>query len=255
MNNIKCVYRSLILCFVVVLLSGCALGALLMAGYKPPQTIADLMRQEYNLAGELPPELSNEDGAGSRLIGTQNYAGDRRLSGPMQQGLSGVYRSANPTLYRPTFTHKGLEDYAAQLMMQMMKNSVGVNDDIRIGVSSFVILDESLQNTTIFGNKLTEYMIVEMQKYGLAVIDHKLKPALTVSRRGDLAFSRDIMQLSSRQHMDHVLSGTLIEKSSGTFVSARIISIRDNRVVASAHLTVPEFIVTKENGPFMGLGF
>ncbi|MEM0911069.1 MAG: FlgO family outer membrane protein [Pseudomonadota bacterium] len=246
---------TLSLLFALILLKGCTLGTMLMAGYKPPQTIADLMREEYNLAGELPPELADENGAGNRKIGIDNYPSNGKPTMQAEHGGSVYSSAANPTLYRPSFTHKGLEDYAAQLMLAMMKNAVGISDEIRIGVSSFVVLDESLQNTTVFGNKLSEYMIVEMQKYGIGVIDHKLKPALTVSTRGDIAFSRDVVQLSSVQQMNHVLSGTLIEKADGTFVSARIMSIGDNRVIASAHLTVPEYIVTKVNGPFMARGY
>lgn len=252
MKNSTPVSKLALVSVVAFLLSGCSLGARLMSGYAPPQTIADLMREEYNLAGQLPPELANANGEAGRQIALENYARDRQANNEYLKSLHAHYRTANPTLYRPSFTHKGIEDYAAQLMMQMIKNGVGVNSDIRIGVSSFVILDESLQNTTVFGNKLSEYMIVEMQKYGLAVIDHKLKPALTVSPRGDLAFSRDVQQLNNRQHMNYVLSGTLIEKPAGTFVSARIISISDNRVIASAHLTVPEYIVSKESSFLLG---
>jgi TolB-like protein len=67
-------------------------------------------------------------------------------------------------------------------------------------------------------------------------------PALQVTSRGDIAFSRDVMQLSNRRIMDHVLAGTLIEKPNGVFVNARIIAINSNRVVSSATILIPNFV-------------
>lgn len=252
MRNFKLYFKICIISLSLAILTGCAVGKMLMSGYTPPATIADLMREQYGLAGELPPELQNNNGEASRKINIQNYAGNKEEAKIPPQPDPRLM--ATSTLYRPSFTHKGIEDYAAQLIMQMLKTSVGLSPDLRIGVSSFVMLDESLQTTTVFGNQLSEYMITEMQKYGLAVIDHKLQPVLNVTNRGDIVFSRDVNRLSKSKIMDYVMSGTMIEKVNGIFVNARIISIKDNRVIASAHLTVPDFVVAKVHNPYVGIG-
>jgi len=41
----------------VTIFSGCAVFDSFMAGYRPPQTIADLLLEQRLAAGELPPEL------------------------------------------------------------------------------------------------------------------------------------------------------------------------------------------------------
>ncbi|GLR69683.1 FlgO family outer membrane protein [Agaribacter marinus] len=230
------------------LLTGCAMGRMFMAGYTPPQTIADLLNEQYALAGELPPELQDVDGKSNRTI---SLASGREGNEKRQIHLSEF--NDEPVMvtpyhqvksFRPSFTYKGVEDYAAQLSMALVKNGVGLNRNLRIGVSSFVVLDETLQNTSILGNQLAEHFINEIQSYGLSVIDHKLMPALQVTSRGDIAFSRDVTQLAKNDIMDHVLSGTMIKKANGIFVNARIISLSDNRVIASSHTIIPNFVVS-----------
>jgi TolB-like protein len=145
--------------------------------------------------------------------------------------------------FRPRFTYKSVQDYAAQLSMDLVRHRHGLRPDAKVGISSFVKLDTSLQNTTILGNQLAEYLIAEMQQQGMPVVDHKLMPALQVTSRGDITFSRDVLRLSQQKVMDHVLSGTMIEKANGVFVNARIISVATNRVVASATVLIPDFVV------------
>lgn len=235
--------------FASTLLMGCAAGKMLMAGYTPPQTIADLLNEQYSLAGELPPELAR-NGQQNNGIDSEDYRdeGSQQLdvtTGSADAFALSSYRRVEA--FRPGFTYKSVQDYAAQLAMELMRNRHGLSPDARVGVSSFVKLDRTLQNTTILGNQLAEYFISEIQQQGLSVIDHKLMPALQVTSRGDIAFSRDVMQLSQQQMMDHVLSGTLIEKPNGVFVNARIISVNTNRVVSSATLLIPNFVAQAAN--------
>ncbi|MDT0593956.1 FlgO family outer membrane protein [Glaciecola petra] len=229
------------------IITGCAAGKAFMAGYEPPQTIADLLREQYGLAGEIPPEL-DPDNKSNDAIGLNNYADLKATSksAETQQNGSDVtgYQPLLPPVQRfsPFFTYKSVQDYAGQLAMDLVKNGRGLNTNLMIGVSSFVKLDRTLQNTTILGNQLAEYSISEMQQFGLTVIDHKLMPAIQVTSRGDLAFSRDVIQLANKRVMDHVLSGTMIEKADGVFVNARIISLQTNQVVSSASVLIPRFV-------------
>ncbi|MGQ8364016.1 FlgO family outer membrane protein [Glaciecola sp. 1036] len=226
-----------------VYLSGCAVSEMLTAGYTPPRKIGDFLAQEYGLAGELPPELQNNNNEARNTISLDNYKGDIVISDNTEQVPVDVGISMHANLYRPSFTFKGVEDYAAQLSRKLVKNAVGLSSDLKIGVSSFVVLDETLQSTSILGNQLSEYLISEMQSYGLAVIDHKLMPALKVTSWGDIAFSRNIIELSNHRLMDYVLTGTMIEKPNGVFVNARIISVSTNQVIASAQGLIPDFVV------------
>jgi len=236
--------KILLFAAAVIILSGCAAGKMFMAGYTPPQTIADLLNEQHLTAGGLPPELAL-DGRENNTIGSEDYRGINEqldvTTGNAEFFAQSGYLQVES--FRPRFSYKSVQDYAAQLSMDLMRTRHGLQPDSRVGISSFVKLDKSLQNTTILGNQLAEYLISEMQQQGMPVVDHKLMPALEVTSRGDIAFSRDVMRLNQQKVMDHVLSGTLIEKANGVFVNARIISVQTNRVVASATVLIPDFVV------------
>lgn len=219
------------------MLGACSASKMFMAGYTPPQTIADLLNEQYALAGELPPEI-NPDSRGSAPI---SIDADANISN--EANHDNYYALEAPVQrFNPRFTYKSVQDYAAQLAMRLVKNGNGLNGSAKIGISSFVKLDTSLQNTTILGNQLAEYSISEIQQFGLNVIDFKLMPALEVSNNGDIAFSRNVIQLANKQIMNHVLSGTMIERQDGIFVNARIIALGSNRVVSSASILIPSFV-------------
>lgn len=243
-------------CLFVAILTGCAAGKLFMAGYQPPQTIADLLREQNELAGQLgakggkiKPNLINEKPAEADFKERSNE--DITLSG--YKGIAPVRTSRNsftvPNMqgvrnsYQARFTHKSIHDYASQLAMNLIKNANGLSPHASIAVTSFVKLDYSLQNTTVLGNQLAEYSILELQQFGLNIVDHKLMPAIEVSSKGDLIFARDIRELASKQVMDHVLAATMIERSDGVFINARIMSLHTNRVVASGSVLIPSFII------------
>jgi TolB-like protein len=226
----------------VVLLNGCAVSKMLMAGYKPPQTIADILREQeegHLLNEDVNPKMRSG-------ISLDKYKGDTAedvVAPQIANEVAQVQPWQTPsTLFRPSFSHKSLEDYAAQLSMQLLKNSAGMKKDDRIGVASFVRLDRSLQNTNILGNQIAEYFISEIQQFGLAVIDFKVANALKISQKGDFIFSRDSFELAQNMEMDHMLSGTMIDKPKGVQINARIISVDDRRVVASASVLIPHFI-------------
>ena len=237
MRNYKTVFKAACLITSLSMLGACSASKMFMAGYTPPQTIADLLNEQYALAGELPPEI-NPDSRGSAPI---SIDANTNISNEANQ--DNYYALEAPVQrFNPRFTYKSVQDYAAQLAMRLVKNGNGLNGSAKIGISSFVKLDTSLQNTTILGNQLAEYSISEIQQFGLNVIDFKLMPALEVSNNGDIAFSRNVIQLANKQIMNHVLSGTMIERQDGIFVNARIIALGSNRVVSSASILIPSFV-------------
>ncbi len=235
----------------IILLNGCAVSKMLMAGYAPPETIADLLREQE--AGGL---LANTDvqGNGRSGILLANY---KEGAGDVSDDVNAIANmdelaymmpgQSSSTLFRPSFSHKALEDYAGQLSMQLLRNSAGMSKDDLIGVASFVRLERSLQQTNVLGNQLAEYFISEIQQFGLGVVDFKMTKAVNVTSRGDFAFSRDSIELAQDMKLDHILSGTMIEKPQGVKINARIVSVENNRVVASASVLIPHFIVQSLN--------
>ncbi len=145
--------------------------------------------------------------------------------------------------FSPTVTHKRLNDYAEQLAMSLVANARGLKRDHLVGVASFVRLSESLEETTIVGNQLAEYLMGELQSYGVAVVDFKLANNVSVTPHGDLALSRNGEKLAQSLSMDHIVTGTMIEDQRGVRVNARIIAVDTQQLVASAQLYIPAFMV------------
>jgi TolB-like protein len=68
---------------------------------------------------------------------------------------------------------------------------------------------------------------------------------IKVTSRGDFVFTRDSFELAKNLEMDHMLSGTMIDKPKGVQINARIIAVGNKRVVASASILIPHFITQR----------
>ncbi|MBF7072520.1 hypothetical protein ISG33_03780 [Glaciecola sp. MH2013] len=244
--------RILLLMTFVLLLSGCAVGRMLVSGYTPPPLIEQL-EQDNDLLVDINQGVQNQRKQGA--ISLESYKGDAPFPLLQNRGDEQVdYRSwqTPSSLFQPSFVHKSIEDYAAQMAMELLKNSAGLKTSDLIGVGSFVRLDRSLQTTNVLGNQLSEYFISEVQQFGLSVIDFKAMNHVHVRSSGDYMFSRDSLELAQDLEMDHMLSGTMIDKPKGIQVNARIISVTNKRVVASASVLIPHFIVQRLHPQVIG---
>ncbi|MCW8092579.1 FlgO family outer membrane protein [Alteromonas sp. ASW11-130] len=146
--------------------------------------------------------------------------------------------------FQPRQTHKKVVDYASQLAMELVDRAMGLSTSELVGVTSFVRLNTSLSDTTILGNQLSEYLISELQAYGIGVIDFKVTDGIKVTPRGDIAMDRSGKRLVESVRLDHILTGTMIEDARGVRVNARIVAVKSKRVVASASIHIPAFVVT-----------
>lgn len=144
--------------------------------------------------------------------------------------------------YKPKYTHKTIDDYAEQMTMQLMRQARYLTSGSRVGVASFVTFDNSLQRTNALGNQLAESFIKEVQVYGLPVVDYKLMNSISVQYDGDKVFSREGWDLSGAD-VEYVLSGTMHQDEKGVRVNARIISLDEKTVVATARGFIPHFVV------------
>ncbi len=165
----------------------------------------------------------------------QHVAVDPGYRDPIHQG------------FFPSQTHKRLNDYASQLAMELMENANGLSHQDMVGIASFVRLNHSLGESTVLGNQLSEYLIAELQDFGLSIIDFKLAGGITVTPVGDFVLTRDGKSLAEQVAMDHVVTGTIIEHDRGVRVNARIIALENKQVVASANIYIPAFIVMDLN--------
>lgn len=132
-----------------------------------------------------------------------------------------------------------LDEYVEQLAIKLMENLAAEPETIRLAVTSFVDLDGSLQTASRLGNQLAESMITEVQAFGLNIVDHKVMPMVRIDSGGDYSYSRDVIQLNRKGHINAVLSGTLLYKENGVVINSRITSLENQSILASAKYIIP----------------
>lgn len=145
-------------------------------------------------------------------------------------------------VYSPHSHHIKLANYVEQMALDLADTMMS-DQVINIAVVSFVDLDKTLQKSSQLGNQLSETFIHQLQKFGYGVVDFKTTGQVVVTHFGDFVFSRDLKDLSEEQVASHVLSGTLLYRTNGVEVNARVIDIKTKRVVASSTKLVPNYVL------------
>jgi TolB-like protein len=135
-----------------------------------------------------------------------------------------------------------INDVVKGLAYQMLDSSNFVSNKNPVAVTSFVNLDD-LETTNWLGNQIAENFVHELQHHGLTVIDFKTTGHIRVTKQGDYVFSRDWQERPSRQIIDYVVAGTMMEQDNGILVNARMIGIKSKVVVASAQSFIPRWVL------------
>lgn len=231
-------------CFrlVFILLTGLFLSACANSNFAMPDWLSSSDETEQAPAVQQNKPAAIDEGALFREKLKAKVARNGAPQPQQNQQDMVVYRTPN-TLYSPSFSHKSLADYAEQLTMNLIHNGRNLPLDSLVGVTTFVNFDQSLNNSSALGNQLAEQLMSEMQSYGVAVADFKAMDQIMVNSAGDFVFSRQAQQLSSSMSVSYVLSGTLIRNEKGVRVNARVVDIQSKRVVSSASLVIPHFVV------------
>lgn len=157
----------------------------------------------------------------------------------------GNYLPASALDYRRP--SKPLSDYAADLALQLMQSMHYTAPDQAVAITSFVVFDQQLSNTTAVGNQLAEHMYFQLQRLGVKVADIKLARQVRVTPEGDLALSRGAY-LDAQQQISYVLTGTLLRDSAGVVVNARIMHLQQKAILASAQIHIPNFVLAAPTG-------
>lgn len=139
-----------------------------------------------------------------------------------------------------------LNSVVAGLTSQMLEKSSFVSPSTPVAVASFVNLSD-LESTNWVGNQLAEGFMHHLQQNGLIVVDFKSTGFFRVTPEGDFVLSRNYEELSQRQIIDYVVTGTMVEQKDGYIVNARMIGMLSHVVVASAQAFIPRWALGKQN--------
>jgi len=160
-----------------------------------------------------------------------------------QREMSASAQKQNQYYFKAQGKQNLLGDYVEQMAMKLMQS---IDEDPLpkpIAITSFVQFDSTLNRSDVLGNQLSELFFVELQQFGLSVIEHKATNFIKVTSTGDFVLSRDSQELQRMQSFGYVLSGTMLASERGVVVNARIISLTDQRVVATAKSLIPSFVI------------
>lgn len=190
-----------------------------------------------NTGSQLDSELA-KGGQPIPGLSVKNYT---RRSLPSEMAAVGVdmqqYRG------QPVFnlSRKSLSDYVAQFAFKLAGNQQ-LNGN-KIGVTSFVFFDDRLDQTSTVGNQLAEELSTLLPNYGALIVEYKLTREISVSPQGDFSLSRNAKKLSEELGMDYVLTGTMVPTRRGLQIHGRVVSTRNNVVIASATTLIPALVL------------
>lgn len=134
---------------------------------------------------------------------------------------------------------KVLKSYADRLVYELTKQ---VNPESLgfISVSSFVELDDNLQNTNPLGNQLSEVLLTSLKESGFAVEDLYVANKIQVNEQGAFIFSRDKLK---KIQSNYILSGVIKYTPNSVNINARVINIKESEIVAAHSFNIPNYIV------------
>lgn len=139
-------------------------------------------------------------------------------------------------------THQKVSDYTDRLAHDLFRNMRNKKLSQPMLVTSFVNLDDTLQQTSKLGNLVSESLIGNMQEYDIPVMDIHLMGQVDITPAGDFVFSRDNNALS-HDEITYVLTGVIVENERGFTINARIIEFRTKRVISTASTFIPSFVI------------
>lgn len=157
-----------------------------------------------------------------------------------------VQRNSNDRVFVPYQHHKTLVNYVEQMALELA-DTMQQDSELGIAITTFVDLDASLNTSSQLGNQIAESMMYQLQKFGHNVVDFKAMDVINVTARGDFVMTREVEELAERRIASHVLAGTLIYRTNGVEVNARIINLDTKRVTASAQNLIPSFVLENQS--------
>lgn len=142
-------------------------------------------------------------------------------------------------------THVMVSDYTERLAADLLRNLKIAHLDEPLVITAFVEYDASLQKTNSLGRILSEHLVNEMSQLDVPVIDLHLMHGFMVNEEGEFVFSRNPDDYYHEGALKYVLSGVLIENERGVIVNARIMNFENQRVLSSASVLIPPYVLAQ----------
>ncbi|WP_333608534.1 FlgO family outer membrane protein [Arsukibacterium sp.] len=177
--------------------------------------------------------------------GVQSQADDAR-SQRIQRAApvaANTVTPASPQLILQELPLLTVNDYARNLVHELMSLQQALDENSFIGVTDFSFVDSALDKGSVLSHHLSEALIYDFHKFGVPVLDYKVTDYIRVTPSGDFVLSRNYQELSAEVPIRYVVTGTLTSHQQGILVNARLIQIDNKQVVSAARSFIPRHIV------------
>ncbi|MBU2113667.1 MAG: hypothetical protein KKE94_07820 [Gammaproteobacteria bacterium] len=131
-------------------------------------------------------------------------------------------------------------EYARVLVHELMAQHNAVSEGGMVGVTDFAFVDSGLDQGSVLSNHLSEAIMYDLHKFGVAVLDFKVTDYIRVTPGGDFALSRDFTELSAELPIRFVVTGTMTSHELGILINARLIRIDNKQVISAARTFMPK---------------
>lgn len=142
-----------------------------------------------------------------------------------------------------TFDPHDLRSYTQLLTDQLIASGTHVRDGERVLITTPAWLHSDLQDADLVALQIQESLMAHMHRAHLHVVEFKLTEAVRVTNHGDFPLSRNYRELRGSYGADYVLAATAVQRHGGVTVNARLIQFADQRVAATAEVTIPQALI------------
>lgn len=108
----------------------------------------------------------------------------------------------------------------------------------KIAVTSFVDTD-TYEDASYLGRSLAEMFVHELDRRGIPVHEYKITGNISVTKDGEIVFSRNWKKIAKTAMVRHVLAGTITRNSNGVVLVGRVIDMSNNAVRGSTTGFIP----------------
>jgi len=136
-------------------------------------------------------------------------------------------------------SYKMLKKYADRIAFELA-NQVDVKTLSEVTVASYVDLDDNLNNTHAFGNKLAEILIISLHQAGFKLLESNLNSHIQTTKQGSFIFKRD---QNNAEKGALVVSGIINYHQSGININSRLMKLSNANILAANSLTMPYFVM------------
>ena len=138
-----------------------------------------------------------------------------------------------------------LRSYARLLTDQLMASGAHVRSGERVLITTPAWLHSDLQDADLIALQIQESLMAEVHRAQLQVVEFKLTEAVRVTAQGDFPLSRNYRELRGTYGANYVLAATVVQRRDGVTVNARLIEFTNQRVAATAEVTIPQGLIDK----------